>query len=179
MALYAVLVGTFYKNLSRRDIFRLHLEKYGFQRDAFTALRRFWDVLLYLFKYFFVFPLIVFAYFVVLAAILFFLAKSHSVETILLIALSVVTAVRLTAYYSQEIAVDLAKVLPLALLGVALIDPSFFSVELAQERLNAVPGLARQALGLLAVPIVVEWVLRIFLTLKIVLVGEKRKEKSF
>ena len=48
---------------------------------------------------------------------------------VLLVALAVVSAIRVTAYYHEDLARDLAKILPLAVLGTFIIDASFLTVE--------------------------------------------------
>ena len=50
-----------------------------------------------------------------------------SVAMVLLISVAIVAAVRVTAYYNEDLSKDLAKMLPFALLGVFLLDTSFFS----------------------------------------------------
>lgn len=72
--------------------------------------------------------LLFFFWFVVLATLLTFLSKNQSFDTILLVAISVVGAVRVTSYYNEDLSKDLAKMLPFALLGVFIVDISYFDL---------------------------------------------------
>ena len=64
-----------------------------------------------------------------LACFLAFLSDKQTPENILLISMSIVAAIRLTSYYKEDLSRDLAKLLPFALLGVFLVDISYFSLE--------------------------------------------------
>lgn len=130
IALYTTLVFAFYQNLSRRDAFRLA------QRPGWTSKAT------HFLKSALVFPLMSFLYFGVLALSLFLLAKAtQSTSTILLLSMSVVVGVRVTAFVSEGASVDLAKLLPLSLLGVLLVDPSYASLSNTWARFKDLPGL--------------------------------------
>jgi hypothetical protein len=125
IAVYTALVFAFYQNLSRRQPFHLKVsDRPGWLgrmgRLAERAL---------------VFPLTSFLYFAVLAVSLFVLAKSQSTQAILLIAMAVVVGVRVTVYLSEAMSNDLAKLVPLSLLAVTLVDPGYLSLGLAWSRL--------------------------------------------
>lgn len=114
IAAFTMLVfGFFCKYLSRRD----------FVRPQGTG--RFMQTMHALV----VFPAVSFLFFGVLASSLFLLAKSQSTPQILLLSMSVVVGVRMTAFVSEEAASDLAKLLPLSLLGVLIVDPSYASLD--------------------------------------------------
>lgn len=89
----------------------------------------------------FVFPAVSFMFFGVLAACLFLLAKSQSTPQILLLCMSVVVGVRLTAFVSEMAASDLAKLLPLSLLGVLIVDPSYASLDRTWTHFGNLPSL--------------------------------------
>lgn len=130
IACYTLLVFTFYQNLSRRRAF--HTGWGG---------KRWWGRALGAMESTFVFPAMSFAYFAVLAASLFFLAKSQSTYQIFLLSMAVVAGVRLTAFLSELAAVDLAKLLPLALLGVVVVDPAYATWSAVWARYQEIPGL--------------------------------------
>ncbi|MHB8604565.1 MAG: hypothetical protein ACYDCK_04855 [Thermoplasmatota archaeon] len=130
IAIYTMLVFAFYQNLSRREV--IALPKLGGWKGRALALG----------KWLGVFPLMSFLYFVVLTGSLFVLAKSQSTFQITLLAMSVVLGVRVTAFVSENAAVDLAKMLPLGLLGVLVVDPSYMSLGTIWARVLEIPSLA-------------------------------------
>lgn len=125
IALYTALVFTFYQNLSKRRPFHFALS----DRPGWTGRwSRFGERAL-------VFPITSFLYFAFLALALFVLAKTQSTQGILLVAMAVVVGVRVTVYLSEMMSNDLAKLVPLSLMGVLLVDPGYLTLELAWSRL--------------------------------------------
>ena len=88
------------------------------------------------------------------------LSKSQSLETILVLSASLVSAVRVTAYVSEELSSDLAKVLPLALLALILVEPDFFSIDLFISRFSQVSGFFTNILYYLFFIVLLELILR-------------------
>jgi FtsH-binding integral membrane protein len=107
---YGLVINLFYQVLSHRVMLG---RKQGKDRVA-TGARSF--------AYVIMFPLISFAFFLLLSGALLFLSSgSKSPQTIFTIAMAVVLAVRVAAYFSEATSHDLAKLLPLGLLGVFLV----------------------------------------------------------
>ena len=127
MAVYAVFVFHFYRFLATKDMFRVDLSRY--EQSRFRFVRRVLHVFFYVVKYIILFPIFAFFWFAVLTLILTFLSKERSFADTLLIALATVSAIRVTAYYNEDLSRDLAKILPFAVLAVFLIDASFFAIE--------------------------------------------------
>jgi hypothetical protein len=71
---------------------------------------------------------VAFAWFVILTVLLVFLAKDQPIDRILLVSIAVLSAIRITSYYNEDLSRDLAKMLLFALLGVFVIDLSYFSL---------------------------------------------------
>ncbi len=137
LSAYAIFIFRFYRFLAARDMFALDLSRYEKSRRRFV--RRVLGVVMYVAKYLVVFPLFAFFWFAVLTLILAFLAKDRSFADTLLIALATVSAIRVTAYYDEDLSRDLAKILPFAVLAIFLIDASFFEISeslLILERAN-------------------------------------------
>ena len=126
MSVYAIFIFRFYRFLAARDMFALDLSRYEKSRRRFV--RRVLGVVMYVARYLIVFPLFAFFWFAVLTLILAFLAKDRSFADTLLIALATVSAIRVTAYYDEDLSRDLAKILPFAVLAIFLIDASFFEI---------------------------------------------------
>lgn len=125
MAIYAIFIFNFYRFLGRKDLFELNLERY--EQSKMPALRMTIHFFSYVGKYLIFFPFVAFAWFVILTTLLAFLARQQSIESILLVAMAVLSAIRITAYYNEDLSRDLSKILPFALLAVFLIDLSYFS----------------------------------------------------
>jgi hypothetical protein len=78
-----------------------------------------------------------------------------------LVSIALVSAIRVAAYYSEDLSRDLAKMLPFALLGIYLVDQSYFEFEVSLELLKSVPEYWRLLVYYFAFIIALEFVLRI------------------
>lgn len=115
IAVYTMIVFAFYQPLSAREPYHTRARP-GWKGRVIHALE---DV--------FVFPLMGFAYFALLALSLFLLSKSQSTAQILLLSMGVVVGVRVTAHVHPFASVDLAKLLPWSLFAIILVDPGYLS----------------------------------------------------
>lgn len=127
IGLYAVFIFHFYRFLASRDMFKLDFSRH--QESRYYALRGLIHFVMYLVKYIVVFPVFAFFWFGVLTIILAFLSKDRAFSEVLLVALATVSAIRVAAYYHEDLSRDLAKILPFAVLGIFIIDASFFTIE--------------------------------------------------
>lgn len=159
MVVYSIFVFKFYRFLARRDVFDLNLKKYNYSEHVF--FKKVYSILLYLLEYVFLFPVLVFFWFLVLVVLLSFLSKGQSLETILLISIALVGAVRVTSYYKEELSKDLAKMLPFSLLGVFLVDLGYFSLVEAINKVSLIPSMFSTLLYYLLLIIALEFGLRI------------------
>ncbi len=123
---YAVFVFKFYRFVASRDMFALDLSRY--EESRISMVRGFLHLVMYVVKYIVLFPAFAFFWFAVLTLILVFLSKDKAFADVLLISLATVSAIRVTAYYNEDLSRDLAKILPFAVLGIFLIDASFFDI---------------------------------------------------
>ncbi|MFH1400591.1 MAG: hypothetical protein ABIH41_03665 [Nanoarchaeota archaeon] len=138
MVVYAVFVFKFYRFVARKDIFRLQF--FQDRTAEGTAVGSFLGLLWYFLEYLLFFPILVFFWFFVITLLLAFLARNQSIQSVLLLAMALVSAVRITAYYSEDLSRDLAKMLPFALLGVFLVDISYFSLASSMELIKQIPA---------------------------------------
>ncbi|MDH7517257.1 MAG: hypothetical protein QHH19_02800 [Candidatus Thermoplasmatota archaeon] len=166
IAIYAILIWHFYRFIARRDIFKLSPKKHA-------------KIISFL-KYFFLFPFVAIIFFAGFAIMLLFLTKALEPSSILITSFAVIVAIRITAYYSEDLSRDLAKMLPLALLGVFLYDPSYFRWADITDKINSLPNFLTMAIQLILFIILVEWILRILLKSKqaISLKKQQAKEKQ-
>ena len=159
MAVYALFVFRFYRFVATRDMFALDLSRY--EEVRFRWARSIVQVVLYLVKYVIVFPVFAFFWFAVLTAILAFLSKDRTFADTLLMALAIVSAIRITSYIDEDLSKDLAKILPFAVLAVFLIDASFFTVSESLEELKQASDYAANIFYYLLFLVALEFVLRL------------------
>ncbi len=161
MSVYAIFVFTFYRFVASRDMFQLDLTKY--EHSRFRGLRSMLHLILYVVKYIIIFPIFAFFWFAVMTLILAFLSKGQTFSETLLIALATVSAIRATSYYNEDLSRDLAKILPFAVLGIFLIDASFFTVSESLEVLKDARFYSENILYYLTFLIVLEFALRLLM----------------
>jgi hypothetical protein len=164
VALYSVVIFHFYRFLGKRDVFKFNVERYRVEQTG--ILSRIRNMIVSILKYGLVFPIIVFLWFAGYTIMLFLLAKNLGVEQILLVSVVFVSAIRLTSYYSEDLSKDLAKMIPFALLGIAIVDPQFFSIDIVGERISSLPPLITRIAGFFVFITLLEWVLRLLLFVK-------------
>jgi hypothetical protein len=155
MVIYAVLVFKFYKFLASRDIITVNLGRY-----KNTGIR-FGRLLTYFLQNVLFFPVIIFFWFAILAVFLGFLGKNQTTDHILLVAIALVSAVRVASYFSEDLSKDLAKMLPFTLLGIYIVDQSYFDISISLKILTGVPDYWQTLVYYLAFIIALEFVLRI------------------
>ena len=129
IALYTLIVAILYVPMGTRMMFARRL---GAQHVA-TAGRRFLYVLL--------FPLVSFLFFLVISTSMLFMSGISNTDLsepeVMTIAMGVVLAIRLCAYFSEQGAVDLAKTMPLSMLAVVLVTSGFSDLRDSLSNLGA------------------------------------------
>lgn len=176
LAVYAIFVFKFYRFVASRDMFDLDVSKY--EESRFHWVRVFLHVVLYLGKYIILFPIIGFFWFAVLTLILTFLSREQSFSDVLLVAMAVVGSIRVTAYYNEDLSKDLAKILPFAVLGIFLVNASFFTVSESLDVLKEVKDNRESVLYYLVFLIVMEFVLRFTLAFVSFLVALRNRRQG-
>jgi len=155
IVIYSIFIFKFYRFLASRDIIKVNYSRYS------NVGLRFIRWIGYLLQNIFLFPVIVFFWFAILAMFLGFLGKHQTTESILLVSIALVSAVRVAAYYSEELSRDLAKMLPFALLGIYLVDQSYFEFAVSLELLKSIPEYWIVLVYYFAFILALEFVLRI------------------
>jgi len=116
LAFYCYVVLLFYRKLSKRDIFEIHMEdKHG--------LGKIFEGIMYIVKYIILFPLYTLFWFFFLSYTLLFLGAVNF-EHILFLAALVLSATRLLAYFNESAAKEIAKLLPFVFLSTILLNPN-------------------------------------------------------
>ena len=161
IVLYAIFIWKFHQFLARKNIFHLNLKKYN--RFEHEFLVKCAAVILYFIEYLIVLPLLVFFWFIIFSTFLIlFTEVSQTTANILLISAAIIGAVRMAAYYNEDLSKDLAKLIPFTLLGIAILNPTFFSFERVVERLGEISSFSSSIFYYLIFIMALETILRIF-----------------
>ena len=168
MVVYAIFVWHFYRFIARREIIKIDFERYG-TKDRISPLK----LGAYIGSYVFLFPIIIYVWFLVYSLFMFVLAKDMPMGVVLLIAISVIASTRITSYYKEDLAKDVGKLLPFALLGVFLTSSAFFSdttnffsVEDIEKRFQEFPLFVGRVIEFIILVVVLEWILRVVFLIK-------------
>jgi len=165
-AIYAVFIFKFYRFTAHKDIFKLYLYKREMVRYA--ELKNFVKFLLYILEYLIIFPFVVMVWFAVLVILFILISKIGDLELIMIMSMVVVSSIRITAYYNEDLARDVAKLIPFALMAYFLIDnasyimsPTFFNYPHFEDIARQMSVLANNIPYYLIYLIVLEFILRI------------------
>ncbi len=157
--IYSLFVFKFYRFLAKRDILELKLEKYSV--DFTGYLKTVVKILFYILENLIVIPILIFFWFAVLGVILVVISKTQTANTILLISMAIVASVRIASYYNEDLAQEIAKIIPFSLLALFLVDISYFSIDKIIMTAQGLPSLWKNALYYLAVVVLMEFMLRL------------------
>ncbi len=149
IATYAVVVFAFERFVSARDM--------SFATGAGKARGGAIGVL----RWLLLFPAVTSAYAALIVVSLFALSKSLTADQMVLTAASLAAGIRVTAYVSEAAAEEVARIVPLGLLGVVIVDPGYLDLAVTMERFRNVAGLLPLASALFAAVVVLEVALRI------------------
>jgi len=164
IAIYSIFIWHFYRFIARRDCFKIsngnHPRLIGFV------------------KYFLIYPFVAFLFFTGFSIVLMFLTNDGDLGVVLSTSFAVIMAIRITAYYSRDLAKDVAKMLPFALLALVLIDPSMFAIEDMMVKVNSLPEFFTVALQFIVFIVLAEWIMRILLAIKYIFFPEQESEEG-
>ena len=164
IAVYSGFVFMFYRNLAKKDLLTLDLSKYA--TDFGGKIKKYLRIILFVIQYIVVIPMLIAFWTLVLAVILTLLSDSSDHARNALIATSVVGAVRILAYWTEELSRDVAKMLPFAVLGVYLVSSTSVQWSEFQELIESLPELAKSFFSSLVLLAILETLLRIISTLR-------------
>ncbi|MEM5854613.1 MAG: hypothetical protein QW228_09675 [Candidatus Aenigmatarchaeota archaeon] len=166
--IFGIIMWKFYSTLAKRDLFKVNISSY------MSKWERFGGAISFFLKYTIIFPFYTFFWFILFSIFLIFLAKSVSMQEIFLISIAMISFVRITAYFKEELAKDIAEVIPITFLVIFLTDPTFFSINVIlarwEEFLSSFPGV----LFYLVFTICLEWILRILYLIKLFIFGSNQ-----
>ena len=168
IAIYSIVIYHFYRYVARRDCFKPSDKNYS--------------KLICFCKYLFLFPFVAIIFFLGFSLILISLSKDveantgYAIAQVLSLSFSLVIAIRITSYYTEDLSRDVAKMLPFAILGVFLVDSTYFSLDGVIERLSNLPEYVNLMAQFIIMIVLVEWILRASLNVKRYFFPLKQKE---
>ena len=158
IVLYSVFVWKVYRAVARKDVLALNLQQYN--SFEHPTLEKMSAAFLYFMEYIIVFPFLIFFWFAIFALVLLVFSDGLNVHQTLLLSAAVVGAIRVCAYYKEDLSREIAKLLPFTILGIMILTPGFLSIERAINSLNQVPEFLVSAGYYIAVIVGLEIILR-------------------
>jgi len=159
IVLYGIFIFYLYRSLSKRDLISLDLHKYS--TPSHPLFHKIVPIALYVYTYAVIFPLLTFIWFGVLSLFILFLSGDQSLNQILLLSMAVVASTRITSYFSEDLAKDLAKVIPFTVLGFLLINSPVISIAGITDNFSEIPLLLNKIFSYLLIVVLLEFFIRI------------------
>ncbi len=160
VVLYCVFVWKFYRSISTKNMIELNLHKYNRMKHPLYA--QFLASVFYFIEYLLFMPIMIFLWFSVFTLLLIFLTENLAVSTLLLISATIIASIRMVSYYRQDLASDVAKLIPFTFLAVSILNPTFFSIERIFSQFSQIPNFFGEIIVYLVFIIFLEMVLRLF-----------------
>ena len=159
IVVYSVFIWKFYKFLASREIIHLNLKQYNHSSNPF--LEKLFAVALYTIEYLIILPFLVFFWFAVFSSFLMVLSQSENTFQILLISASIIASTRITAYISEELSGEVAKVFPLTILAMFIVDPNLLNAESLLNKITQIPSMFNNVLIFIVFIFIIEFALRL------------------
>ena len=159
ISLYAVFTWKFYRLLSKKDILSLNLSQYN--NVGHPLLKKLVAISLYLIEYIIIMPALIFFWFGILALIILLLSQSLEIGQVIIVSAAMVAAIRILAYYEEDLSKDMAKMFPFTILAIFILSPEFFSLERVANNLTLIPELFTKIMYFLVLIVAIEFLLRI------------------
>ena len=160
LAVISIFICQFYKSTSKRNLIDLNLRQYN--RFEHPLANKFLAAVLYLLEYIIIMPFLLLLWFGGLSIVLLLIAEERSAPEILLIAAALIGAIRILAYYRNEISKDIAKLFPFIALALFLLSPGVFDSDNILRKLSDIPLLLNNVVYFIIVIFAFEIILRVF-----------------
>ena len=157
---YSIFIWKFYRFIATKNVFGLDLNKYNKSKHPLIA-----KVLaggLYFLEYIIILPFLIFFWFAIFTFFLTLLTKDIEISVILVISAIVIAAIRMTAYYKEDLSRELAKLLPLNLLVIAMLTPGFFDLSRVIQNFNRLSDFFNEIIIYVVFMVSLEIILRFF-----------------
>lgn len=160
IVIYSIFVWKFHRFIAHKNILELNLNQYN--RSRHPTLFKFLAAMLFFIEYILILPVLIFIWFIVFSIFLIVLSENTSISSILLIAAAIVASIRMASYYKHELALEIAKLIPLVLLATFLLNAKFFPIERIINHLTNLTMVFNQVIYYLLFIIFLEIILRFF-----------------
>jgi hypothetical protein len=160
VVIYAILIWKFYRWISKREILKLSV--WIKSRTSSPGGSKFLGGIFYLIENLVFLPVIIFLWFLFVTIFLIFLTQGMEVGTVLTLSAIIITAIRMSSYYKEEVARELAKMLPLTLLAVALTQHGTFNFSEIIRNISLIPNYISEIWIYFIFIFVVEFILTLF-----------------
>lgn len=158
IVVYSLFIFSFYKFLGHKDTFSLNLgHRYKGVR-GFIAKSLL--IVFFILEHLILVPLFVLFWVAVIALSMLFLTEATP-QLAVLVAIAFVAAVRILCYFTEELAQEIAKIVPFTLLAVFLAEMDFSKFSSTIEAAKSVTSFLGQVVFALAFIVVLELGLRI------------------
>lgn len=157
---YVIFIWKLDKFVAKKNILELNLKKYN--KSEHPAMEKSVAGLFYFLEYIVILPFLIFFWFAVFTIFLILLTENASTNLIILSCAVILSVIRIVSYYNENIAKELAKLLPLNLLAVAFFNANFFNFEKIINNISQIPPLIEDIVIYWAFIILLEIVLRFF-----------------
>ena len=155
---YSIFVFIFYRNLAKRDLITLNLDKYS--NNMTGKIKKYIKSITFVIQYILIIPVLLTFWTLVLAIILTLLSPDADHSRNALIATSVVGSVRILSYWTEDLSRDVAKMLTFGVLGVFLVGDAQVQISEIKELLESLEEIATSFISSLFLIAVVEGILR-------------------
>ncbi len=144
ISIYVLVTIKFSRFIGTRNIIGLNLQQYNNARHPF--FEKILGAGLYIIEYLVLAPFLAVLWLLAFLLLVTLLSEDLSGTTIMLIATLTVAVIRIMAYYQEDVAIDVAKVLPFALLAIYLSSSKLSTIigvgEAVQEIIKNLPLLS-------------------------------------
>jgi hypothetical protein len=175
---FTIFTGFFLERLSRKEVLYLENSKNPLISDSYSD-HTFKIIFRYFIKNLVFFPLMAVVLTAITTIFLIIMSKNQPANTIAAISVAIIIVIRILAYTNEKLGIEVAKMLPFALLTVVLTDPSTFAQDDLIIRINQLRHISTSVLPLFFVFIVAELIIQPLLKMKQMFSQtEEEKEKN-
>lgn len=141
-----LIVWYIYRKLAQRDIIKLDLKKYEFEKK-WVRLKKFIAVIIYIIKFIIFFPILLFIMYAIVSVSLYILSgATMEIESVLFFSLIIISVIRMLAYIKEDAAREMAKMLPLAMILTLFISGGLMqgniTIPTSEEVINSIYGVS-------------------------------------
>ena len=158
LAGFSIFVWYFYRFISRRELIpSFHKKKSDVSKIQF---------LMYVILNIICFPIIVFVWFSLYSSLIFLLTTDLPFNLIAFVSMALIGVIRITSYFKEELARDVGKTIPFAILGMVLTagtlfdDPNFLSHERVTEAFIVFQNHIPEVIDAIIIISIIEGILR-------------------